>query len=123
MRRYLMHQTFLCGEFWNRIIVKIANFFIFLRRITSAKSLLKTINKNFGTLAFCRRYLDRLGETKYLLAVRVSSIHYFLFSQANFIFAVEPPCGTRHYRRLPSIMRSTRIYDRPICKIKFMPVC
>jgi hypothetical protein len=39
-------------------------------RLTSAKSLLKTINKNFGTLPFCRRYLDRLGESKYLLAVR-----------------------------------------------------
>lgn len=38
-------------------------------RLTSAKSLLKTINKEFGTLPFCRRYLDRAGETKYLLAV------------------------------------------------------
>lgn len=41
-------------------------------RLTTAKSLLKTINKNFGTLPFCRRYLDRLGESKYLLAVRHS---------------------------------------------------
>jgi len=38
-------------------------------RLTSAKSLLKSINKNFGTLPFCRRYLDRAGETKYLLAL------------------------------------------------------
>jgi len=38
-------------------------------RLTSAKSLLKTINKNFGTLPFCRRYLDRIGESKYLLAL------------------------------------------------------
>jgi len=38
-------------------------------RLTSAKSLLKTINNNFGTLPFCRRYLDRIGETKYLLAL------------------------------------------------------
>jgi len=38
-------------------------------RLTSAKSLLKTINKHFGTLPFCRRYLDRLGESKYLLAL------------------------------------------------------
>lgn len=38
-------------------------------RLTSAKSLLKSINKNFGTLPFCRRYLDRAGESKYLLAV------------------------------------------------------
>jgi len=43
-------------------------------RLTSAKTLLKTINKEFGTLPFCRRYLDRVGESKYLLAVRVTSI-------------------------------------------------
>ncbi|KJA28510.1 hypothetical protein HYPSUDRAFT_128999 [Hypholoma sublateritium FD-334 SS-4] len=38
-------------------------------RLTTAKSLLKSINKNFGTLPFCRRYLDRAGESKYLLAL------------------------------------------------------
>lgn len=32
--------------------------------------MLNTINKNFGTLPFCRRYLDRLGETKYLLGLK-----------------------------------------------------
>ncbi|KAI0053382.1 peptidase M24A, methionine aminopeptidase [Auriscalpium vulgare] len=37
-------------------------------RLQSAKTLLKSITKNFGTLPFCRRYLDRAGETKYLLA-------------------------------------------------------
>lgn len=34
-----------------------------------AKSLLKTIQSNFGTLPWCRRYLDRTGEDKYLLAL------------------------------------------------------
>lgn len=34
-----------------------------------AKSLLKTIQCNFGTLPWCRRYLDRTGEDKYLLAL------------------------------------------------------
>lgn len=38
-------------------------------RLSSAKSLLNVINKNFGTLPFCRRYLDRLGQDKYLLGV------------------------------------------------------
>ncbi|KAF5323611.1 hypothetical protein D9611_005579 [Ephemerocybe angulata] len=38
-------------------------------RLTSAQSLLKSINKNFGTLPFCRRYLDRAGEKNYLLAL------------------------------------------------------
>ncbi|KAJ3119170.1 Methionine aminopeptidase 2B, partial [Nowakowskiella sp. JEL0407] len=39
-------------------------------RLPRAKALLNTINKNFGTLAWCRRYLDRIGETKYLLALK-----------------------------------------------------
>ncbi|KAG9098158.1 Methionine aminopeptidase 2 [Ceratobasidium sp. 370] len=39
-------------------------------RLESAKSLLRSINKNFGTLPFCRRYLDRYGESKYLLALK-----------------------------------------------------
>jgi methionyl aminopeptidase len=38
-------------------------------RLSSAKSLLNTIKKNFSTLPFCRRYLDRLGQEKYLLGV------------------------------------------------------
>ncbi|KAL8828931.1 MAG: hypothetical protein Q9191_002301 [Dirinaria sp. TL-2023a] len=38
-------------------------------RVSSARSLLNTINKNFGTLPFCRRYLDRLGHEKYLLGL------------------------------------------------------
>jgi len=39
-------------------------------RLSSAKSILNVINKNFGTIPFCRRYLDRLGQEKYLLGVR-----------------------------------------------------
>lgn len=39
-------------------------------RNTKAKQLYNTISKNFGTLAFCRRWLDRLGESKYLLSLK-----------------------------------------------------
>ena len=39
-------------------------------RMAKSKQLLNVINKNFGTLAFCRRWLDRLGESKYLLALK-----------------------------------------------------
>ncbi|RSH93273.1 Methionine aminopeptidase 2 [Saitozyma podzolica] len=35
----------------------------------SARALLKSIQKNFGTLPFCRRYLDHIGEKNYLLAL------------------------------------------------------
>ncbi|KAH8893266.1 methionine aminopeptidase 2-like protein [Thozetella sp. PMI_491] len=38
-------------------------------RLTSAKNLLRVIDKNFGTLPFCRRYIDRLGQDKYLLGL------------------------------------------------------
>ena len=38
-------------------------------RVSSARTLLNTITKNFGTLPFCRRYLDRLGHDKYLLGL------------------------------------------------------
>ena len=48
-------------------------------RVSSARSLLNSITKNFGTLPFCRRYLDRLGHEKYLLGVRqtLKDMHEF----------------------------------------------
>ncbi|KAH7937802.1 hypothetical protein HPB49_016184 [Dermacentor silvarum] len=39
-------------------------------RLPRSKQLLGVINQNFGTLAFCRRWLDRLGQTKYLMALK-----------------------------------------------------
>ncbi|PRD36735.1 UNVERIFIED_CONTAM: Methionine aminopeptidase 2 [Trichonephila clavipes] len=39
-------------------------------RLSRSKQLLKVINQNFGTLAFCRRWLDRLGQTKYLMGLK-----------------------------------------------------
>lgn len=39
-------------------------------RSSAAKALLKTIEQNFGTLAFCRRYLDRLGEKNHMLSLK-----------------------------------------------------
>eukprot|EP01094_Clydonella_sp_ATCC50884_P008140 TRINITY_DN1743_c1_g1_i2.p1 TRINITY_DN1743_c1_g1~~TRINITY_DN1743_c1_g1_i2.p1 ORF type:complete len:232 (+),score=67.46 TRINITY_DN1743_c1_g1_i2:119-814(+) len=39
-------------------------------RLPRSKALLSHINKNFDTLAFCRRWLDRAGQTKYLMALR-----------------------------------------------------
>jgi methionyl aminopeptidase len=37
--------------------------------LSSAKSVLGAIKKNFSTIPFCRRYLDRIGQEKYLLGV------------------------------------------------------
>jgi len=39
-------------------------------RMAKSKHLLGVIERNFGTLAFCRRFLDRLGEQKYLMALK-----------------------------------------------------
>lgn len=36
-------------------------------RTQGSKELLSVINKNFGTLAFCRRWLDRLGQVRLIL--------------------------------------------------------
>jgi methionyl aminopeptidase len=51
-------------------------------RLSSAKNLLNVIHKNFGTLPFCRRYLDRLGQEKYLLGV-CSSIQLTPFEKVH----------------------------------------
>ncbi|PAV84893.1 hypothetical protein WR25_25205 [Diploscapter pachys] len=39
-------------------------------RLARSKGLLNLIEKHFGTLAFCRRWVDRLGETKYLMSLK-----------------------------------------------------
>jgi methionyl aminopeptidase len=39
--------------------------------LSSAKRLHKTIRENFGTIVFCRRYLERLGVEKYLAGVKL----------------------------------------------------
>ncbi|KAL4994086.1 methionine aminopeptidase 2-like protein [Aspergillus recurvatus] len=37
--------------------------------LSSARSVLIAIKKNFSTILFCRRYLDRIGQEKYLLGL------------------------------------------------------
>lgn len=39
-------------------------------RVNKSKQLLGVIDKHFGTLAFCRRWLDRLDQSKYLIALK-----------------------------------------------------
>ncbi len=42
--------------------------------LASARRLHKTIRENFGTLVFCRRYLDRLGVERYLAGVSITTL-------------------------------------------------
>lgn len=75
-------------------------------RVNSAKTLLKTIEKNFGTLPFCRRYLDRLGQEKYLLGVSVSD-HLKCVNEAN------------DYLQLNTLVSAGIVNDYPpLCDIK-----
>ena len=39
-------------------------------RVPAARQLLQTIQTNFGTLPFCRRYLDRAGATRYAMSLK-----------------------------------------------------
>ncbi|ESO02385.1 hypothetical protein HELRODRAFT_65192 [Helobdella robusta] len=39
-------------------------------RMAKSKQLLGVIDRNFSTLAFCRRWLDRLDQSKYLMALK-----------------------------------------------------
>jgi len=57
-------------------------------RLQRAKQLLHVIDQNFGTLAFCRRWLDRLGQTKYLMALRN-------LQDAGIVDAYPPLCDTK----------------------------
>jgi methionyl aminopeptidase len=63
--RGLVHEDLECSHYMKNFDVGHVPL-----RLPRAKQLLSTIEKNFGTLAFCRRYLDRLGEQKYLMALK-----------------------------------------------------
>ncbi|CAM6089165.1 unnamed protein product [Calypogeia fissa] len=75
-------------------------------RVTRTKQLLATIDKNFGTLAFCRRYLDRIGETKYLMALKN-------LCDAGVVESYPPMCDVRG--SFVAQFEHT-IYLRPTCK-------
>lgn len=57
-------------------------------RSSASKRLYSVIKENFGTLAFCRRYLDRLGESKYLLSLKT-------LVEAGIIDPYPPLCDVR----------------------------
>jgi len=57
-------------------------------RLPRARALLATIDREFGTLAFCRRFLDRLGETKYLMGLK-------RLCDAGVVDPYPPLCDTR----------------------------
>ena len=54
-------------------------------RLPRAKQLLNVINENFGTLAFCRRWLDRLGQVLYIVLFVVER-----FSKKNRVCKSKP---------------------------------
>ena len=75
-------------------------------RLPRAKQLLASIDRHFGTLAFCRRYLDRVGETKYLMALKN-------LCDAGIVDAYPPLCDTRGCY---TAQFEHTIYLAPTCK-------
>ncbi|KXS14691.1 peptidase M24A, methionine aminopeptidase [Gonapodya prolifera JEL478] len=75
-------------------------------RVPRARSLLNTINKHFGTLAFCRRYLDRLGEEKYLLGLKA-------LVESNIVTPYPPLCDVKGSY---TAQFEHTIFLRPSCK-------
>ena len=75
-------------------------------RLARAKSLLNVINQNFGTLAFCRRWLDRLGQTKYLMGLRS-------LCDSGLVEAYPPLCDVKGSY---TAQFEHTIYLRPTCK-------
>ena len=67
--RGLVHEDLECSHYMRNFDVAQEGARVPLR-LPRAKQLLATIDRNFGTLAFCRRYLDRAGEAKYLMALK-----------------------------------------------------
>nr|WCZ58584.1 methionine aminopeptidase 2B [Andalucia godoyi] len=57
-------------------------------RLQKARQLLQTIDDNFGTLAFCRRWVDALGEEKYLMALKA-------LCDAEIVEAYPPLCDIK----------------------------
>lgn len=63
--RGLVHDDMECSHYMKNFDIQYVPL-----RLQSSKQLLATINKNFGTLAFCKRWLDRAGATKYQMALK-----------------------------------------------------
>lgn len=75
-------------------------------RLKSAKTLLHSIEQHFGTLAFCRRWLDDVGQTRHLMALKS-------LVDNDLVQAYPPLCDTRG--SYTSQMEHT-IFLRPTCK-------
>ncbi|WVN89941.1 methionine aminopeptidase, type II [Cryptococcus depauperatus CBS 7841] len=73
----------------------------------SAKALLASVRRNFGTLPFCRRYLEHVGEKNYLLALNTLVREGFI---ADYLPLVDPQPGAMTAQFEHTILL------RPTCK-------
>lgn len=86
----------------------------------SAKGLMKSIQRNFGTLPFCRRYLDHAAEKNYLLAVSARVPRGHLRTDTR---AAQHTCQGGPSHGLPTSCRPTgRCDDSAICEPFLKPV-
>lgn len=63
--RLVYHSCVVCVTMFSISVCKENDY-----RLAKSKQLWNVINQQFGTLVFCRRWLDRLGQTKYLMALK-----------------------------------------------------
>ncbi len=74
-------------------------------RLPKARQLLNSINQHFGTLAFCRRYLDRVGETKHLMGLK-SLVENGIVEPYPVCFSLLFPMNANHLKPLCDIKGS-----------------
>ncbi|KPV76503.1 uncharacterized protein RHOBADRAFT_52500 [Rhodotorula graminis WP1] len=77
-------------------------------RFDSAKKLLGVIDKQFGTLPWCKRYLDRLGEKNYAVGLRELVQTGIVQDYPPLVDTAGPGCQTAQYEHT--------IILRPNCK-------
>lgn len=87
--------------------------------LASSKRLLNTINREFGTLPFARRYVDRVGETNYLLGVSFlpNLISYYLILLLTllcFSLTASRTCERRNRTSISSLVRCQGFNDSTI---------
>jgi len=64
--RGYVHEDMECSHYMRNFNMKSGS----CLRLPKAKQLLHHIDKNFSTLAFCRRWLDDLGQTRHLMSLK-----------------------------------------------------
>ncbi|KAK9388249.1 peptidase M24, structural domain-containing protein [Lipomyces mesembrius] len=94
-----------------------------MTHLALARSLYKTINDNFGSIVFCRRYLERLGVKRYLAGMNnlasqgvvevyppLMDIEGSYSAQFEHLILFRLSCWENPARKLSVVERTTKVY-------------